>query len=277
MSKDLTAFEALGQVPGWDPESADIEELKGGLTNRTYFVCQDGRQCVLRLDSLQSTMFQFDRSAELAILEAAHSAGIAPAVIYADPAQSILVTEFLEGRTWEEADLDEDANIEALADVLRQVHALEIEVEPIDVAAAARTYEKYLHRRQGLYSFALKCVEIVESIAPRNDLSCCHNDIVAANVIENDSLKLIDWEFSCVHDRFFDLASAIGFHNLDEKRASALLEAYTGGADGEDRERLEEQVRVYDAVQWLWLATRQLLFPNRWQARRLEELQQRIR
>ena len=167
MSKDLTAFEALGQVPGWDPESAEIEELKGGLTNRTYFVSQDDRQCVLRLDSLQSTMFQFDRSAELAILEAAHAAGIAPAVIYADPEQSVLVTEFLEGRTWEEADLDEDANIEALADILRRVHALEIEVEPIDVAAAARTYEKYLHRRQGLYSFALKCVEIVESIVPR--------------------------------------------------------------------------------------------------------------
>jgi thiamine kinase-like enzyme len=276
MSKDLTAFEALQHVAGWDPELSEIEELKGGLTNRTYLVSQDGRRCVLRLDSQQSTMFQFDRSAELRILETAHAAGIAPAAIYADPERSILVTEFLEGRTWDEADLDDDKQLEALGALLQRVHALDIQTDPVDVAAVARIYEQYLQRREGLHSFALKCVDIVESVAPGTDLVCCHNDIVAANVIEGEDIKLIDWEFSCVHDRFFDLASAIGFHNLDEGRSSVLLEAYTGGADAAARERLEEQVRVFDAVQWLWLATRQLVFPSRWQSRRLEELQQRI-
>jgi thiamine kinase len=276
VSQDITAFEALQMIPGWDPEKTDVEELKGGLTNRTYYIRQDGRQRVLRLDSQQSTMFQFDRSAEIAILEAAFAAGIAPGVEYADPDNSILVTEFLEGRTWDETDLADDARIEALAELLRKVHKLEIEGAPIDVAGAARTYEQYLQRRQGLHSFALQCVDIVESIPSRNDVTCCHNDIVAGNVIEGEQLKLIDWEFACIHDPFFDLASAIGFHNLDSGRADALLEAYTGGAGAESRERLAEQVRVYDAVQWLWLATRQLVFPSGWQARRLEELQQRI-
>ena len=222
-------------------------------------------------------MFQFDRTAELAILSAAHEAGIAPAVIYADPENSILVTEFLEGRTWEEADLADDAKLEALASLLRQVHDIRIEGEAIDIAEVARTYESFLERRPGLHAFAARCVEIVESIPGRLEVACCHNDIVAGNVIENESLKLIDWEFACKHDPFFDLASAIGFHNLVERQSQALLEAYTGGADGEARERLSEQVRVYDAVQWLWLATRQLVFPGGWQARRLEELQQRIR
>ena len=88
---------------------------------------------------------------------------------------------------------------------------------------------------------------------------------------------MIDWEFSCDHDPLFDLASAIGFHNLDDERAGVLLSAYLGGSDPAAVERLSEQVRVYDAIQWLWLATRHLVFPRRWQARRLEELQQRIR
>lgn len=277
MSAGLTAFEALQQVPGWDPEAATVEELKGGLTNRTYFVTEGDRRCVLRLDSQQSSMFQFDRSAELAILNAAHAAGIAPAVIYANPESSILVSEYLEGRTWEEADLADGAQLEALASLLRQVHEIRIEGQAIDIAEVARTYESYLERRPGLHAFAARCVEIVESIPGRVDVTCCHNDIVAGNVIENDTLKLIDWEFACKHDRFFDLASAIGFHNLGARQSAALLDAYTGGADSESRERLSEQVRIYDAVQWLWLATRQLVFPGGWQARRLEELQQRIR
>ena len=88
---------------------------------------------------------------------------------------------------------------------------------------------------------------------------------------------MIDWEFACDNDPMFDLASAIGYHNLDADCAGTLLDAYTGGADGEAKERLDEQVRVYDAIQWLWLATRHLVYPSREQARRLEELQQRVR
>ena len=74
----------------------------------------------------------------------------------------------------------------------------------------------------------------------------------------------------------FDLASAIGFHNLDERNVDVFLSAYAGGADAALRERLDEQIRLYDAIQWLWLASRHLAFPSTSQARRLEYLQQRI-
>ena len=90
-------------------------------------------------------------------------------------------------------------------------------------------------------------------------------------------LNLIDWEYACDNDPLFDLASAIGFHNLDERRQQVFLDAYAGGADSELRERLARQLRIYDAIQWLWLANRQLASPRSEQARRLEELQQRIR
>jgi thiamine kinase-like enzyme len=100
---------------------------------------------------------------------------------------------------------------------------------------------------------------------------------VAANIIGSRALKLIDWEYARDNDPLFDLASAIGFHNLDDARQQMLLSAYAGGADSELNERLAEQVRVFDAIQWLWLATRHLASPHREQARRLEELQMRIR
>ena len=67
------------------------------------------------------------------------------------------------------------------------------------------------------------------------------------------------------------------FHNFDEDRQLLLLSAYAGGVSGELKKRLAEQVRVFDAVQWLWLANRHLVSPHREQEERLEELQQRIR
>ena len=277
MSVMLNAFEALEMVPGWNADLADVEELKGGLTNRTYHVRIADIECVLRLDSEQSRLFQFDRACEVTILKTAADAGLAPGVIYSNPEAGVLVTEYLPGRVWEESDLGTRDSLEALSTLLRTVHSLPACGVRVDTLEVARTYERFLEKRQGLHSFATRCVEIIDSVPSRSDVVCCHNDVVAANVVQDESLKLIDWEYACDNDPLFDLASAIGYHNLDLDCASTLLDAYTGGADGEAKERLEEQLRVYDAIQWLWLATRHLVYPSRAQARRLEELQQRVR
>jgi thiamine kinase-like enzyme len=277
VTSPLNAVEALDMVPGWDHETAEIEELKGGRTNRVYHVRSNGQECVMRLAADQSGTFDLDRSCELPILETAGEAGIAPAILYSNPDAGILMTEYLHGKVWQESDLESRENIEALAALLRRVHALPPCCKPVDMTGIAGKYAEHLELRPGLHTFALNCVRVISESPKLERVACCHNDIVAANVIDAGGLILIDWEYACDNDPMFDLASAIGFHNFDEGRQQMLLSAYAGGAGTELQERLAEQIRVFDAIQWLWLATRHLRSPNRERARRLEELQQRIR
>jgi thiamine kinase-like enzyme len=277
VNAQLNAIEALDMIPDWDSQGADIKELKGGLTNRVYHVRSGDRECVLRLPADCSDTVIVDRSCELEILEAAGTAGIAPAILYADSAAGILVTEYLYGVAWEAADLESNVNIEALAQLLRNVHALPPCRTRIDLTETAEKYEAYLKKYHGLHAFASNCVRIISESPIHESIACCHNDIVAANIIDSGDLKLVDWEYARDNDPMFDLASVIGFHNFDEGRQQFLLSAYAGGADNELQERLAEQVRVFDAIQWLWLAARHLVSPQTEQARRLEELQQRIR
>jgi len=272
----LNAFEAVALVPDWDPDDFEIQELKGGLTNRTYRLHRDGIDYVLRLDAEDAGFFQFDRSSELLILAEAGEAGLGPRIVHSDQPRGIMVMEFLQGRVWDDADMQSQSSLESLAELLRKIHALPLCGTRLDTAAVGAAYESYLEQRQGLHSYASHCVEIINSVPVRDDVVCCHNDIVAANVVEGSSLMMIDWEYSCDNDPMFDLASAIGFHNLDGERADILLDAYAGGVRAETKERLSEQLRVYDAIQWLWLASRHLVFPSTAQARRLEHLQQRI-
>jgi len=277
VTSQLNAHDALAMIPGWDLETTDIEELKGGLTNRVYHLRSGNRECVMRLPADYSGTFEFDPSCELAILRTAGVAGIAPAILYANPAAGILLTEYLHGNVWRESDLESSENMEALAELLRRVHALPPCGSRFDLAGHARNYEGQLRENHDFPAFAADCVRIVSEIPLHESVACCHNDIVAANIIDSGDLKLIDWEYARDNDPMFDLASVIGFHNLDEGRQQLLLSAYAGGADSELKERLAEQVRVFDALQWLWLATRHLVSRYREQARRLEELQQRIR
>lgn len=276
MSRQLTAQEAIDRIPGWDRRTVQIEELHGGLTNRTFRVTRKGTAYVLRLDAAHTNAFLLDRQLEARINRNAADAGLAPQLVHADPAAGIFLSEYLHGATWSRASLDDSANLGALAELLRRVHELPLSGTRLDVAAVAAHYARQLGSARGPYAFARDCAAIVAETRTDGEIRCCHNDVIAQNIIATPSLKLLDWEYACDNDPLFDLASLIGFHDLGREEARALLSAYAGGAEGELRERLTVQLRIYDAIQWLWLANRQSLTHDSGLSARLEELRRRI-
>ncbi len=276
MSAALDPAEALCLVPGWDATDCLIEELKGGLTNRVYKIGRGGEAYVLRLDDEKTQVFGLNRPRELGILRTASAAGLAPDIFYADAERGILLSRYIDGRVWTTGDLASRENIEALAEVLRRIHALPLSGERFDPLAVAGGYLGKLESRPELHAFGERCKAIVESAGEITFCCCCHNDVVAANVVATPDLVLLDWEYACDNDPMFDLASLIVYHELDAAAANVLLNAYAGGEASELRERLAVQIRVYGAILWLWLATRQMLGANRSQARRLEKLWRKL-
>jgi len=276
MSSTLNPAEALSSIPGWNSADSSWHELRGGLTNRSYLVERGNESFVLRLDAEHTAAFNLDRISEIDIIKRAAVAGLAPEVVFADSGAGILLCHYVSGKAWTVADLADDAKLEALAGLLRLVHDLPPSGVEFDPNSVARRYTQSLEARPGLHAFASRCEQIIAAMSSNGEFFCCHNDVVAANVIADPKLKLLDWEYACDNDPMFDLASLIGFHNLGPERQSVLLSAYAGGHDSELAERLEIQVRLYDAIQWLWLANRQMITRSSAQAARLEELQQRI-
>ena len=275
MSTAADVIDALAMVPGVDPRRCRISQLGGGLTNRVYRVRSGEREFALRLDA-QVDGVTPDRRCETAIMRRAGDAGIAPAVVCSLPEAGVLVTEYLPGKVWQERDLESSDNLEALAQLLRRVHALPACGTAFDAERFADHYRQTIGETDAKAAFASRCVGIVRARSVPESTACCHNDIVASNVIQSAGLKLIDWEYACDNDPLFDLASAIGYHDLGDRQRKVLLDAYTGGTGNELGERLVEQVRVYDALQWLWLAARAAVSPVGNRARRLTQLERRI-
>jgi thiamine kinase len=276
MSALLSVRDAIALVPCLEAGKVSVVELKGGLTNRAYRVSSGDDDFVLRLDAKHTPYFTLDRVSELAILRAASSAGIAPELVYSDADRGILLYRYLPGKVWFAGHLQDPGNFDALCELLRRVHALPLSGSRFDPADVAKRYTGNLESRQGLHAFAVHCADVISSVPPSDAVAVCHNDVVAQNIISTPALKLLDWEYACDNDPLFDLASLVGYHNLDERLALALLDSYAGGADAALRDRLAAQVRLYDAIQWLWLTNRHRLSPNAQQAARLEVLQQRI-
>lgn len=244
------AESVLRQVPGW--QGATLRELEGGLTNRTWLAEKDGVRAVLKIDEEVRAAPYASRIDEAAVQAHAAARCLAGDVLFAD--EVTLMTEFVEGAVWAPAALEKDDNIERIAAALRRLHALPLSGRTFDATVAARRYEARIEGADPL--LVTHCRQLIESMRQPHNLCCCHNDLVAANIIATPDIMFLDWEYACDNDPMFDLATIIEHHELNDEISMRLLDAYFDGDGARWRQKLAEQQRLYRALYWLWLAAR---------------------
>jgi thiamine kinase-like enzyme len=250
MTTTVTPEAVLAGIPGWD--DASVTELHGGLTNRSWHIVKDDRAGVLKIDhGFRGAPFN-TRTAEARIQTAAARQGLAAQVILAS--DGVFFAEYVEGRVWTRDSFGESGNLELIADALRRLHALPLTGRALDARVAAK---RYVEKAAGLDSgIARKCTDIVSRMRLPHNLCCCHNDLVAENIIATPDLRFLDWEYACDNDPFFDLATVVEHHELDDSQVTRLLNAYLGGDGQRWRSHLEKQRKLYLALLCLWMASR---------------------
>jgi thiamine kinase-like enzyme len=246
----LSIATVLADLPGW--ENAAATALSGGLTNHTWLVDNGDAKAVLKLDPVPRGAPYSARPREAAVQSIAAEHGLAPRVLHVD--DCVLMTEFVEGEVWQPGTFAVDDNIENLANALRRLHALPLTGRSFDAPHAAAGYLDRMNPADR--DLAARCLQIIEAQAlPRNPC-VCHNDLVAANILSAGSIMFLDWEYACDNDPFFDLATIVEHHGLDDDLAMRLLDAYCGGDGRRQLAQLRAQQALYAALYWMWLAAR---------------------
>jgi thiamine kinase-like enzyme len=252
MSRGTNPDALLAGLPGW--RGATFEELPGGLTNRTLRVEKDGRRAVLKIDPEPRKPPFNSRQDEARIQDEAAALGRANRVLQV--ANTVLLSEWADGEVWTRAHFDDDKNLARLGRALREIHGLPLTGRTFDPQAAARQYAAQL-AGSGLDD-ARPHLALIESMGRPVNLCCCHNDLVAENIISTPGIRFLDWEYACDNDPLFDLAIVVAHHGLAGRQAVLLLDAYFDGDGRRWRERFDIQVRVYDALNRLWAAANAL-------------------
>jgi thiamine kinase-like enzyme len=194
---------------------------------------------------------------EARAMDAAAAAGIAPAVLAADADSGVLLTEFHAGARWTSADMHRAANVERLSAVLRKLHALPTELPPF---AAERIASRYLAGlpRGVREPRAAHWGEELMTLARRYDeryapTALCHNDLVAANVLDDGTLALVDFEYAVRADPLLDLANVVAMNGFDGEEQRSLLEQYRRAAPSDaELADLAWLVRMVRLMSWFW-------------------------
>jgi thiamine kinase-like enzyme len=244
----LNIEQVLAAIPGW--RGAVVSDLPGGLTNHNYLVECGGRRAVLKVDAGPRDTPLNSRPAEARVQQRAAREAIANDVFYVD--ETTLLTAFVDGDVWTPRQFDDNARLAELARSLRRLHRLPLTGRVFDAKAAAVRYAAAVPDS----AVAREHAELIGSLQRPKNLCCCHNDLVAANIISVPEIRFLDWEYACDNDPLFDLATIVAHHDLSDRRAGFLLDAYLGGDGDRWRHQLDEQVRLYRALLWLWSAAR---------------------
>lgn len=213
-----------------------VEELTGGLTNVNLKVTHPGGVCVVRVAQPGSEVLAIDRDHEHHNSVAAAEAGVgAPVIDYlpdAGPA-GLLVVEYIDGRTFTNADLRSGEHVDRVATALRQLHAGPRFSSDFDMFAIQPAYLSVVTERgfrlpDRYLEFAPHMERIRRAFAVREEPTVpCNNDLLAGNLIDDgEKIWLIDYEYSGNNEATFEVGNLWSEAGLTLDQLEELIAAY---------------------------------------------------
>ncbi|MDE0886266.1 MAG: choline kinase family protein [Myxococcota bacterium] len=226
--------EILQAVPGWETPPDAIHPLEGGITNLNYLVHRGEDRFVLRVGGVNTHLLGIDRNREYAISRIAADLSIGATVYAFLPDHGAMVTHFVDGDAVSAERASEHGVMSRIMSTVRRYHDGPAFPGTFSVFQILRTYERLASERGVAFppsaATALKHARAIEqALGPLIDLVPCHNDLLAANFLEDgDTIRLLDWEYGGMGDRFFDLGNFAANQGLDSAGCQALVDAYFG-------------------------------------------------
>jgi thiamine kinase-like enzyme len=204
----------------------ELAPLKGGLTNISFVVTCRGEKFVARCGDDIPVHHVF-RDRERATSRAAYEAGLSPEIVHAEP--GITVLRFIEGRTFDEADLA--GNIGRLVPLLKDCHTkvgryVRGPVNAFWVFHVIRDYVSLIDADRRYLAVA----DRLERAQVPLPIVFGHHDLLPGNVMDDGKrLWLIDWEYGGFGTAMFDLANLSSNGSFGSEEDGRLLDAYFEG------------------------------------------------
>lgn len=197
--------------------------IPNGLTNNNYIIDYNNVTYVVRVPK-ENVHTVFDYKLENCILNKIQHLGLDVDTFYYDANTGVKITHFVKG-----AHHDNSKHLKNVALLLKKLHDASIVTGVrFDIVDKYKTYKKLI--KDPL--FDLEPFEYaINDVAKISDTwVVCHNDVVEGNLLfTDDRAYLIDYEYACDNDPYFDLMSFITENDIiDENQRKVFLEAYFG-------------------------------------------------
>jgi thiamine kinase-like enzyme len=250
----VEAAAALERV--WPGRGASAVPLTGGITNRNYRVEVDGASYVLRIGGRDTGLLGIDRHVEHAASLRAAEVDVGPEVVDFIEPEGWLITRFLGAPPLPPDRLRLPDNIARVATALRRIHDAAPIPGRFDAHAVVEEYRRVAEERRvplpAAFGASHGLAERIRDVRGPQPMVPCHNDLLNANFLDDGEIRIVDWEYAGMGDRFFDLANLSVNHQFGVLEDGLLLAAYFGEARVADLAALRLMRFMSDFREAMW-------------------------
>ncbi|MGB0989712.1 MAG: phosphotransferase [Halarcobacter sp.] len=197
-----------------------VKKLKNqGLCNEVYKIKKDKKDFILRVFKKTHTV-KIDRKQEFKIQNKAYKKGIASKPVYLS--DKFMTCHFIKGSHKNKLSKKQ---IKALAKSLKKLHKIKHKKKVYCLEKEFKNYKKILDDKKSK-KIIKNSLEKLKNNNKKKDLVLSHNDLNKENIIFNNKVYFIDWEFASKNNRFFDLATLCIKYNFSKQEEKILLSSY---------------------------------------------------
>lgn len=256
-----TIEKVVTKIEGWQGKDVLIQPLSGGLTNTNYKVEVDGVPHFVRVPGESTELLAIDRNNEYHNTKAAAEAGVAPRILHHLPEHSVMVIEYLHGKTMSKDALNEKGMPARMANTIKKLHAGPRFYSDFNMFRLTEYYLRLCRDRSiktpDGYNEHMETVSRIEQAMNAKPLAPvpCNNDLLAENYIDDgERLWLIDYEYSGNNDPTFELGNTCQEMQFNDEQINEVCAAYFGEASRNMIARMKLNMIMSDVGWGLWAA-----------------------
>jgi len=210
-----------------------LEKIHEGASNHNLVLEIDGKRYFIRIGNEQTTALGADTEQEFHSQSMAAELGIAPAPLFYNGQDQILITAFINETTYAES-LQNPSLLKKIMNKIRALHESSIIFNRTHLIQD--TIMNYYHKainagaliERGKIDLFFKEFPLLMNTVNKRSISApCHLDLNKGNIlIENEKVWLIDWEYSAMADPLFDLAVLAAEENINDDECRLMLRCY---------------------------------------------------
>ncbi|HET9909167.1 MAG TPA: choline/ethanolamine kinase family protein, partial [Anaerolineales bacterium] len=248
--------EVVTKIPDWAGKNISIVPLSGGLTNSNFRVDVDGTPYFVRVPGASTELLAVNRDNEYYNSKAAYEAGVGPKVLYHLPEYSVMVLEFLNGKTMSKDSLNEHGMPTRMAQAIKKLNAgprflLDFNMFRLTeyYLGICKDHEINIPNGYAERMPTIRRIEQAMNVSPVATVPC-NNDLLAENYIDDGTqLWLIDYEYSGNNDPTFELGNTCQEMQFNDDQIREVCVAYFGHADADKIARMKLNMIMSD-VGW---------------------------
>ncbi len=229
-------------------ELLSLELLKNqGFNNISYLLKTTNKSYVIRVFKSKESV-NVSREFEYKIQKKAHKKNIASKPIFLN--ENFMVYEYQKGIHKSKL---LKIDLRNLVLKIKKFHQFKIDEKAYDLKKDLENYSKKLSSQKSkkLINKCFKSIKILEK--QKYEAVLTHHDLNPKNIIfSKNSLKIIDWEYAGVNDRFFDLASLCVEFKLNKNEEKIVLDSYFKTKKDYHKIKLKHYKIIYDNFCKLW-------------------------